>query len=225
MTAFAMQPGSGPIHPLLPAYLDAQLAGDRRAAVRLVVDEGIERGVPVAELHLAVIQPAQREIGRLWQENRITVAQEHLATSISQLVISHLYTRMPRAPANGRTALVACVEGEHHDVGGRLGADFLEMAGFDVRFLGADVPTRSLLDLVERLMPDVLGLSAAMSFHIPALARAVQAVRAAFGSRLPIAVGGHVAAWVPDLHEQLDIQVLGTSADEIVRQCRELLTC
>ncbi len=209
-------------HPLLAPYLDAQLAGDRRAALQLIVERGVDVGESVPALQLDVVQAAQREIGRMWQDNEITVAQEHVATSISQLVLSHLYTRLPRPPANGRTALVTCVEGEHHDVGARMGADFLEMAGFDVRFLGADVPTRSLLEMIDTVRPDVLGLSVAMSFNIPSLERTVAAVRSAHGRELPILVGGHVAAWVPGLRERLDIQAMGMSADELVEGCRGL---
>jgi methanogenic corrinoid protein MtbC1 len=206
-------------------YLDAQLSGDRAAALRLVIDDGLGGGVAVPDLHLGVVQPAQREIGRLWQENRISVAQEHLATAISQLVVSHLYRSMPREPHNGRLALVACVEGELHDMGGRMGADFLEMAGFDVRFLGADVPTPSLLEMIDTERPDVVGLSVAMTYHLPSLIKAVQAIRAAHGRELPILVGGHVAAWAPGLQRALDVQVVGTNADELVLGCRELLAC
>lgn len=212
-------------HPLLAPYLDAQLAGDRRAALELVVDRGLAAGESVPTMQLDVVQPAQREIGRLWQENRITVAQEHVATAISQLVLSHLYPRLPRPAAIGRIALVACVEGEHHDVGARMGADFFEMAGFDVRYLGADVPTRSLLEMIDAVRPDVLGLSVAMSFNVPSLERTVDAVRLSHGSRLPIVVGGNVAAWLPALRERLEVQGLGMSADELVKHCRELLAC
>lgn len=209
---------------VLGSYVAAQLAGDRRHALRLV-QEIVDAGLDIATVQLKIVQPAQREIGRLWQENRISVAQEHLATSISQLVLSHLYPRMPREPTNGCTAIVSCVEGERHDMGARMGADFLEMAGFDVRFLGADVPTRSLLEMIDATRPHVLGLSVAMSFHIPVLERTIAAVRAAHGDALPIVVGGHVSAWLPDLQSALGVQCVGTSADQLVRSCRELLAC
>ena len=69
---------------LVKDFLDAQLAGDRQAALRVLVDNGLLRGIPIPELHLKVIQPAQYEIGRLWQENRISVAREHLARTRAQ---------------------------------------------------------------------------------------------------------------------------------------------
>lgn len=63
-------------------FVAAQLRGDRREALRVVIDEGLAGGATVPELHLRVVQPAQYEIGRLWQENKISVAEEHLATAI-----------------------------------------------------------------------------------------------------------------------------------------------
>lgn len=202
-------------------YLMAQLGGDRAEALRVILDEGVKQGVSVADLELHVIQPAQREIGRLWQDNRITVAQEHLASTISDLVLANLYQHLPRESPNGKLAVVACVEGELHEMGGRMGADFLEMAGFRVRYLGANVPTESLVALVRSERADLLGLSAAMSFHIPSLERTIAAVRAAMGKDFPILVGGNVFTITPDLETRLDVHAFGTDAREIVRRCQE----
>ncbi|HEX6244999.1 MAG TPA: B12-binding domain-containing protein, partial [Polyangiales bacterium] len=119
-------------------YLSALLHGERRAALQLLVERGVRRGVSIEDLHSAVIQECQREIGRLWQENVISIAQEHQATAISQLVLAHLYDLSPRAADNHKRVVVACVEGEMHDFPSRLVADALDLAGFDVRYLGAN---------------------------------------------------------------------------------------
>nr|WP_240486770.1 cobalamin-dependent protein [Hyalangium minutum] len=207
---------------LLQRYLAAQLAGDRREALRLLVDEGLLRGIPLQDIHLKIIQPAQYEIGRLWQENRISVAQEHLATAISQLALSHLYRHLPRDPSNGKVVMVACVEGEMHEVGARMASDFLEMAGFDVRFLGANVPTGHLARMVREQTPDLLALSVSMTYHLPALRTALDQVRA-LAPRLPIAVGGLAFTWVPGLEQELGVSFHGKDARELVASaCRTL---
>ncbi|MDY7226353.1 cobalamin B12-binding domain-containing protein [Hyalangium rubrum] len=203
-------------------YLAAQLRGDRREALRLLVDEGLLQGIPLQDIHLKVIQPAQYEIGRLWQENIISVAQEHLATAISQLALSHLYRHLPRDPANGKVIMLSCVEGELHEVGARMASDFLEMAGFDVRFLGANVPTDHLVRMVREQRPDLLALSVSMTYHLPALRLAVAAVHAV-APRLPIAVGGLAFTWAPGLEKELDISFHGRDARELVASaCRTL---
>ncbi|NTX05637.1 cobalamin B12-binding domain-containing protein [Myxococcus sp. CA040A] len=203
-------------------YLTAQLAGNRREALRLLVDEGLLVGVPLQVLHLDVIQQAQYEIGRLWQENVISVAQEHLATAISQLALAHLYRHLPRDPPNGKLVMMSCVEGELHEMGARMASDFLEMAGFEVRFLGASVPPEHLARLLREVKPDLLALSVTMSYHLPALRRAVEHAREALPD-VPIAVGGHAFRWAPGLEKELDVSFHGKDARELVSAaCRTL---
>ncbi len=203
------------IEVLRQGYLRAQLAGNRREALRLIVDEGLLRGLSIPTLHLDVIQAAQVEIGRLWQENHISVAQEHLATAISQLALSHLYRHLPRDPANGRTVMVSCVEGELHELGARIASDFLEMAGFEVRFLGANVPAEHLAREVRDTKPDLLALSVTMSYHMPALRKAVTAVREV-APLLPMAVGGLAFTWAPGVEAELGVPFFGKDARELV---------
>jgi len=181
---------------LTARYVAAQLAGDRREALR-VVDDGLGAGISATALQLRVVQPAQYEIGRLWQENRITVAQEHLATAISQLVLAHLYRHLPRDPKNGKRVLLACVEGELHDMGARVAADHLEMSGYEVHYLGANVPTDDLVAMVREHPPDLLALSASMPSHLPAIEEAVTRVCRATGNGVPIALGGRAFAGGP----------------------------
>ena len=212
-----------PTRTLLERYLAAQLAGDRRAALRVVVDEGLGGGVPVPTLYLDVVQAAQYRIGELWQGNRITVAQEHLATAISQVALAELYRVLPCQPPHGRRALVACVGGELHELGTRITADFFEMAGFDVRYLGASVPTDSLVAMVREDPPDLLVLSVTMSFHLDALHEAVRRTREAVGDRLHLALGGQAFTWAPALVGQLGAEVYGRDARESVALARQLL--
>ncbi|MCY1040653.1 cobalamin-dependent protein [Corallococcus sp. bb12-1] len=210
------------ISTLRERYLAAQLSGNRQEALRLVVDEGLLCGVPLQDLHLEVIQASQYEIGRLWQENRISVAQEHMATAISQFVLAHLYRHLPRDPSNGKVVMMACVEGELHEVGARMASDFLEMAGFDVRFIGANVPADHLARMVRETPPHLLALSITMPFHMPQVREAVLKVREV-SPRLPIAVGGLAFDWGPVLKEELGVAFFGKSARELVSSaCRTL---
>jgi methanogenic corrinoid protein MtbC1 len=177
-------------------FLAAQLDGDRREAVRLVSEEGIGRGIGARDLHLHVIASAQREIGRLWQENRITVADEHQATAISQLALATIYAHLDRAPTCGKKVLVACVEGELHDMAARIVSDFLDAEGFDVTFLGASVPTKSLLEKIGALRPDLAALSVTMTFHLASAIDAAAAIRRAYPD-VAVLVGGEALIGTP----------------------------
>jgi methanogenic corrinoid protein MtbC1 len=206
---------------LCASYLEAQLGGNRREAVRLILEDGLQRGLTCLDVH-QVIQQAQREIGRLWQEDRITIAQEHMATAISQVVLSHVYQHASAARPNGKRVLVACVEGELHELPSRLVADALDLAGFEVRYLGANVPHASLVAMLDEHPPDLLVLSVTMTFNVPALREAARRVRARHPA-LPMAVGGGACCWHPGLAAEVGAVVEGSDASELVEKARRLL--
>jgi methanogenic corrinoid protein MtbC1 len=203
---------------LLESYLERQLAGDRRGIVDLVKG-ALDTGMSVGALH-EVLRGAQHEIGRLWQENRISVAEEHMATAITQLALAYLYPRMPRRDANGKKVLVACVQGETHEMGARMGADLLEMSGFDVRFLGADVPVDSLESAAAAFAPDVIVLSVVLDAHLPALDEAVAKLR---GRAALLAAAGPAIEARPDRALSLGVTLLTGRGEEAVLQTLHML--
>lgn len=196
-------------------FLAAQLKGDRRAGLRVIMEDGLAGGISIPDLHQNVIRRAQHEIGRLWESNSITVAREHVATAIAHLALAQLYPHLPRAEPSGQRVVLACVEGEHHDLAARIVCDFLEMAGLDVVFLGADNPAETLVAAVREHHAHALALSVTVTFHLEALERTVQAARAAFGPDFPIYAGGRALedrdrGWA----EQIGLTAVGMAPDE-----------
>ena len=172
-------------------YLDVLRTGNRREALA-VVDAARAAGLGLPALYLDVFQPALREIGRLWQDNEITVAEEHLATAVTQIAMGRLYADYCLATnRNGKTILAACAETEKHEVGLRMICDLLELEGWDATYLGAGVPPGALVAMVLRDRPTVLALSASIAPHLPQLRTLIAAVRSATGDDGPfILVGG-----------------------------------
>ena len=203
-------------------YLDALRAGDRRHALG-VVDDARAAGLSLPALYLDVFQPALREIGRLWQENEITVAEEHLATAITQISMGRLYTDCCMTTGrNGRTLLAACAETEKHEVGLRMICDLLELEGWDATYLGASVPPESLVAMVLRDRPDVLALSASIAPHLPQLRSLIAAVRAATGDAVPyILVGGRPFLDDPTLGARVGADAMARDMDDAVERLRE----
>ena len=199
---------AAPLEDLFTRYLDAQLAGDRRAALRVVIDDGLAAGHSVDTLQAQVLRAAQAEIGRLWQQNRISIAQEHMATAISHVAASRLFEEATPRPRLERRVLVACVEGEFHEFPARLVADFLDLGGFDVLYLGANVPTDHLVSMLEESRPDLVALSVTMSFNVPALRAALERIRARFPA-LAVLIGGHALQWEPNLARECGVETCG----------------
>ena len=78
-----------------------------------------------------LFQPSLYDIGSLWQRNEITVAQEHMATAISQTLLTQLYlTAALFTEPSGRSAVFAGVETNQHVLGLRIVAAAFELAGW-----------------------------------------------------------------------------------------------
>lgn len=180
--------GTGPLDVMARDYLAALLRGDRHAAGQMILDAA-ERGTSVKDIYLFVFQRVQYEIGRLWHVNQISVAQEHYCTACTQSIMSQLYPRIFSAERNGRRLVSTCVGGDLHEIGVRMVTDCFEMEGWDTFYLGANNPIPGVLQQVAEHKPEVLAISATMSFHVQAVADLIAAVRAV-GKPPRILVGG-----------------------------------
>lgn len=168
----ALAPPTCPESWLEAAAFEAALLGGKQRESLAIVDRLLGNGHHLVDIELHVIQPALYRIGEAWQANRVSVAQEHVATAIAQAVMTAGLLRSPPATAIDRSALLACVEGNHHEVGLRMVADALQLAGWEVQYLGANVPTRALVAHVIQSRPHLLGLSVSFAQQL----RAVQAI-------------------------------------------------
>ena len=198
---------------LLRRYVDALVAGDLAVAERLIEDSGID----VRTLYLEVLAPALYEIGRRWQEAKISVAQEHLATATTQSLMARLAGRFDsRAPRRDKRVLVACAEGELHSIGVRMVADFLEGDGWEVVFVGALSPPSAVAELAAAQRVDAVALSAALGQRVPEIATAVAALRAL--ETVPvIAVGGQAFGGDADVALATGADLYAPDAAEFVR--------
>lgn len=177
---------------IVSEYSQCLTAGDRKQAEH-IIDNQLLKDMELVDISVDVIQPAMYNIGYLWQENKITVAQEHLATAISQNILARGFmTADFLAPVNKRV-VSACIEGNHHCLGLRMINDTFEIAGWDASFLGADTPNDSILRQVDAEKPDVLALSVSLPHQVLALQQLMNQLRSEMGAGMPSVVVGGLA--------------------------------
>jgi MerR family transcriptional regulator, light-induced transcriptional regulator len=155
----------GETGPSQQRYLRALLDGDSNAATR-IVHELIAKRATVADIYLEVLAPGMFQIGELWCDGKVNVAQEHLATQITlgQMDKLRLIQSAPRSLSY--RVMVCCVEGEHHFIAARMAADLFQMEGWQVDFLGPDVPTAALIEIVSARRPNLLALSTTLQSNL-----------------------------------------------------------
>jgi methanogenic corrinoid protein MtbC1 len=212
-----------PLVDLAQAYFDTLLAGQRRVASRLIMD-AVQEEVSIRDIYLHVFQPVQREVGRLWQQNQVSVAQEHYCTAATQLIMSQLYPKIFSTAKTGRRLVATCVGGELHEIGVRMVADFFEMEGWDTYYLGANTPAESILQTITEQSADVLAISATLMFHVSKVSALIQQVREIYNQEtLKILVGGYPFNTAPGLWRQVGADSYAADAQQAIAIANQMV--
>ncbi len=215
---------SDPLSDLALRYLEALLHGRRNDASRLILSAA-ETGTSVRSIYMDVFQPVQREIGRLWQTNEVSVAQEHFCTAVTQFTMGLLFHFFRSAAPNGRRAVVTCVGGELHEVGARMVADLLEMEGWDSYFLGANMPSPGILSAVADREADMLAVSVTIHYNVEAAQRLIGEVRRSpDAAGLKIMVGGRPFLIAPGLWSTIGADASAPDAEEAATTAARLIS-
>ena len=121
------------------------VAGDENGAWG-IAQEMLAGGATPKQVYLELFVPALQRVGQLWEQGKITVADEHRASGVTQRLVGRMgplfRTRGPRVG----TVIVGTPAGETHALPTALVADILRGEGFDVVDLGADVPAAAFAE-------------------------------------------------------------------------------
>jgi len=147
----------------------------KRKEIEGLVGEAIEAGIdPTTIINKGLIE-AMDVVGEQFSASDIFVP-EMLASALTMKMglekVKPLLTSADQ-PSRG-TVLMGTVKGDMHDIGKNIVNMMLEGAGFTVVDLGVDLTLEKLMEEIERLKPDLLGLSALLTTVIPEMERAVR---------------------------------------------------
>lgn len=211
------------IRKLKEEYLIGLLEGDRHKC-HLLVKDALQDKITLQDLYENVFAPAMVEIGRLWEINEISIAQEHLATAITQSVISSFYEYLfshKNKEYKGKMILT-CVGDELHELGPRMLADLIEMDGWDVRYLGANMPIDAVFEMVVKEKPDLIGIAATIEGNKEEVRALIKRIKEEYGPSIPVMVGGLAFTLFPDLFDFTGGDFIGKNFNEALEFTRKL---
>lgn len=169
-------------------FLKSLLLGDR-ASCSEYAHQYVEHTHSIPELYENVIKTSLYDIGKLWEYNQISVATEHLASAIVEAILNEFYNEIVSAEKHEKTVILSCIEEEQHQIGIKMINDVFERHGWNSYFLGANTPTKELIDYTKLIKPDLIAVSMSIYFHLPNLERTIMKIRKEF-PHLTILVGG-----------------------------------
>jgi len=103
-----------------------------------------------------VVLPYLHRLGERWETGEISVAQEHFASNLIRGRLLGLAQGWGQG--QGPAAILACVPGEHHELGLLAFGVALRRRGWRITYLGTDSPIDAVADLSRSLGPAVVVL-------------------------------------------------------------------
>jgi methanogenic corrinoid protein MtbC1 len=214
-----------PMSPLARQYLRLLLRGERGQAGE-IVRRALGEGEGLRQIYRDVFERTLREVGRLWRRGELDVGMEHYFSASTQIIMSQIYPYLgaQRREEKPLSVLGMAVCGEFHAIGVRMVTDLLELAGWRSFYMGANLCNEDIVKRVLDQRPQLLALSATMSYNVDPVARAIRALRSAEGLRdLVILVGGRAFNQDPELWKRVRADGYARNAEEAVGVAERLV--
>jgi len=204
-------------------YLELLLDNNKIKANKLITEKALSE-MEIDEIYLNIFQPVQKEVGRLWHLNKVSVAQEHYISSVTQLIMSQLYSHFLTVGGKKGTIVTTAVGDELHEIGIRMVADLLEIDGYDTIHLGANTPQSAIIDTLKVNNAKLLGISVTLPIHLQKMDELVKTIRKDQQlNSLKILVGGYALNNNINLWEKFKVDAYSHNAKDAVLKANELI--
>jgi len=169
------------------------------------VDSYINAGKSVKDILLKMFMPALVNIGELWNKGLLNIAEEHLAVTVTISQIERItQSLIPTVQIIG-TAAICTPVGEKHFIGPKVVSELMRLSGWNVHFLGTEMPTTDLVQFVSEKGIDLLVLSITLPENLPGVLEIIDAVKALDKSVITMIGGSGVASLDKNSLEGVDI--------------------
>lgn len=189
-------------------WVSSCLAYDERRAER-ALDQAFALHPPETVCS-EIIREGIAEIGRRWYRGEATAQQEHFASHLAMRRIKTLLSAAPPPTRRGRL-LVACPPGERHVIGPFILALLLRWSGWDVIYLGPDVPLRHMEQTLDEIGPDLVIL-AAQQLHTAGTL--LEVACSLHQKDVAVAFGGGVFNRLPRIGQRIPAHYLGPTLEQ-----------
>jgi DNA-binding transcriptional MerR regulator/methylmalonyl-CoA mutase cobalamin-binding subunit len=185
--------------------LSALEALDKARLEAVLADAAVELSTPA--LRRQVVAPLLHAIGDRWHEGTLRIVHEHLASVLVRSFIAGISKGNGRSPAAPRM-LVTTPAGQRHELGALLTAAAAEEQGWDVYYLGPDLPAEEIAVAVRQLHPRVVALSVVYQNGSFALQEELRKLRRYLDPEVGIIVGGRAVSALRPVEDETGITVV-----------------
>ena len=165
---------------LIKAAIEAVVAGDDEAAVN-VANKVVAEGLDPVEIIGEGFAAGMIKVGDLFAKEDYALPEVLLSADAMQKAMDLLDPHIPRQDVKKKRGVVVIgtVQGDIHEIGKRIVGTMLEVYGFEVHDLGADVPIEKFIEKAKELKADIVATSALMTTTMTRQKKLEEALREA----------------------------------------------
>ncbi|HZG56058.1 methionine synthase [Paenibacillus sp.] len=153
------------------------------------LDAALQKYAPLEVIN-GPLMAGMDEVGRLFNNNELIVAEVLQSAEVMKAAVSHLEPFMEKSESSVKgTVMLATVKGDVHDIGKNLVEIILSNNGYRIINLGIKVPPEQLIEAYRKDKPDAIGLSGLLVKSAQQMVTTAQDLKSA-GVDVPILVGG-----------------------------------
>jgi signal transduction histidine kinase len=209
-------------HEIFQSYMRLLLNHEGIQARNLILEQAAA-GKSVRYLHGKILEPAMIEIGRLWLESKITVADEHYASAVTEALMNTLHPLQKQSGSQRGRVLLIAVQRELHALGLRMVGDFLELDGWDTIYFGPNLPFESIRSSIEKERPDLIAISVTTPANLLETAEIIERIRMMPEARsTPVLVGGYPFTVDPSLWRAVGADAWAANGAHALRVARSI---
>jgi MerR family transcriptional regulator, light-induced transcriptional regulator len=202
-------------------YLDAMIRNNIPEAWQILT-LSTKTGIPNTSLYDDILAPALSEAGIMWQKGELNIAQEHFISLETERFISLLRQNPSIRQAGPLIASLAPGE-ENHQLGIRMVNNALEEAGFNVMFLGSQLPYDNLQFILDHHPVRMIALTASMRGHLNQLQFIMERLRENDRFRhIKVIVGGQAFIHSPELWKKIGADGYAINTADTVKTVKRI---
>jgi 5-methyltetrahydrofolate--homocysteine methyltransferase len=194
--------------------------GGKHAEIKTLVLDAIDAGLDPNRIINEALIPAMDVVGKDFGSGKIFVPEMLVSAVTMKTGVDILKPLLAGGQSQSRgTVIMATVKGDLHDIGKNLVTMMLEGAGFKVIDLGVDLSAEKLIEQVNSIRPDILGLSALLTTTMPEIQKVIAELKAqGLRDKVKVMVGG--APVDRTFAEKIGADGYGANAAEAVQLAR-----
>ncbi len=156
-----------------------------------------------------VVVPLVERISTRWVDGTTTIAQEHMATAVLRTYLEGVRSSM-RTSADAPRILVTTPINQIHEIGALIVSTVASIQGWNVTYLGANLPALEIASATRQCAAQAVGLSIVFPHDDPTLSPDLRLLRLELGPSVPILIGGRAASYYSSAIEAIGAQHIHT---------------